>query len=543
MARFFEGEWTPLTPVVAPVERAIYRISGVDPEREQGWVGYTIAVLVFSLVGLVATYAIERLQGHLPLNPQQLPGVSPSLSFNTAVSFTSNTNWQNYGGETTMSYLTQMMALAVHNFLSAAAGIAIAIAVIRGFARRRANALGNFWVDITRCTLYLLLPLSIVIALVLIWQGVPQNFLAYTHAVTLQGGTQTIAQGPAASQIAIKQLGTNGGGFFNTNSSHPFENPTPLSNMIELSLILLLGAALTYTFGKMVRDTRQGWTLFTVMSVIFLGGVAICYWAESRAIPALAGLHIDQSLGNLSGKETRFGTAASSLWAVATTAASNGSVNSMHDSFTAIGGMVPMVMIQLGEIIFGGVGSGLYGILIFAVLAVFLAGLMVGRTPEYLGKKIQSYEMKMVALAILILPASILGFTALASVTQWGLAGLNNAGPHGFSEILYAFSSTTGNNGSAFAGLTGNTNPYNTTLGIAMLIGRFLVIIPAMALAGSLARKQAVAPSLGTFPTTGTMWIVLLTGVILIVGVLTFFPALALGPIAEHFLGNVGKLF
>ncbi len=543
MARFFEGERTFLTPVVAPVERVIYRFSGVDPEREQSWVGYTVAVLVFSLVGLVTTYAIQRLQGHLPLNPQHLPDVSPSLSFNTAVSFVSNTNWQNYGGETTMSYLTQMTALAVHNFLSAAAGIAIAIAVIRGFARRRVNALGNFWVDLTRATLYLLLPLSILIAVVLVWQGAPQNFHAYTHAVTLQGGTQTIAQGPAASQIAIKQLGTNGGGFFNTNSSHPFENPTPLSDFVEVTLIILLGAALTYTFGKMVGDTRQGWTLFTVMSVIFMGGVAICYWAESRAIPALAGLHIDQSLGNLSGKETRFGAAASSLWAVATTAASNGSVNSMHDSFTAIGGMVPLVMIQLGEIIFGGVGSGLYGILVFAVLAVFLAGLMVGRTPEYLGKKIQSYEMKMVALAILILPASILGFTALASVTHWGLAGLNNAGPHGFSEILYAFSSTTGNNGSAFAGLTGNTVPYNTTLGIAMLIGRFLVIIPAMALAGSLARKQAVPPSLGTFPTTGMMWVVLLTGVILIVGVLTFFPALALGPIVEHFLGNAGKLF
>ena len=543
MVRIFNGERTLLTPILAPVERGIYRISGVDPEREQSWVGYTIAVLVFSVVGVVTTYAIERLQGHLPLNPQHLPGVSPSLAFNTAVSFTSNTNWQNYGGETTMSYLTQMIALAVHNFLSAATGIAIAIAVIRGFARRRVNELGNFWVDLTRCTLYLLLPISIIFALVLVWQGVPQNLHAYTQAATLQGGTQTIAQGPAASQIIIKQLGTNGGGFFNVNSAHPFENPTPLTDMIELVSIILLGAALTYTFGKMVGDTRQGWTLFSVMSVIFFGAVTVCYWAESRTIPALAGLHIDQSLGNLSGKETRFGTAASSLWAVATTAASNGSVNSMHDSFTALGGMVPMVMIQLGEIIFGGVGSGLYGILIFAVLAVFLAGLMVGRTPEYLGKKIQSYEMKMVALAILVLPASILGFTALASVTHWGLAGLNNAGPHGFSEILYAFTSTTGNNGSAFAGLTGNTNPYNTTLGLAMLIGRFLVIIPAMALAGSLARKQAVAPSLGTFPTTGVMWVVLLTGVILIVGVLTFFPALALGPIVEHFLGNAGKLF
>ncbi len=543
MVRIFNGERTLLTPVFAPVERVIYRISGVDPEREQGWVGYTIAVLVFSLVGVVTTYAIERLQGHLAVEPTASPGVSPSLAFNTAVSFTSNTNWQNYGGETTMSYFTQMTALAVHNFLSAAAGIAIAIAVIRGFARRRVNELGNFWVDLTRCTLYLLLPISIIFALVLVWQGVPQNFHAYTQAATVQGGTQTIAQGPAASQIVIKQLGTNGGGFFNVNSAHPFENPTALTNLIELVAIILLGAALTYTFGKMVGDTRQGWTLFSVMSVIFLGAVAICYWAEARTIPALAGLHIDQSLGNMSGKETRFGTAASSLWAVATTAASNGSVNSMHDSFTAIGGMVPMVMIQLGEIIFGGVGSGLYGILVFAVLAVFLAGLMVGRTPEYLGKKIQSYEMKMVALAILVVPASILGFTALASVTHWGLAGLNNAGPHGFSEILYAFTSTSGNNGSAFAGLTGNTNPYNTTLGLAMLIGRFLVIIPAMALAGSLARKQAVAPSLGTFPTTGVMWVVLLTGVILIVGVLTFFPALALGPIAEHFLGNAGKLF
>ena len=543
MARVFSGERTLLGPVLGPVERAIYRISGVNPEKEQGWLGYTVAVLVFTLFGILTTYLIERLQGVLPFNPQHLAGVNPDLAFNTAVSFNTNTNWQNYVPEATMSYLTEMAALAVHNFLSAAAGISIAIAVIRGFARRRASAVGNFWVDLTRVTLYVLLPICIVVALVLVWRGVPQNLSAYTQATTLQGATQTIAQGPVASQEIIKELGTNGGGFFNANSAHPFENPTPFTNLLEMVAILTIGAGLTYTFGKLVGNTRQGWALFAVMSVIYLGAVFVAYRAETGTLPALSGLHIDQALGNLSGKETRFGSAASALFAVTTTVTSCGAVNAMHDSFTAIGGMIPMVDIQLGEVIFGGVGSGLYGMIVFAVLAVFLAGLMVGRTPEYLGKKVEAFDMKMVALAILVFPASVLGFAALASVSHWGLAGLNNAGPHGFSEILYAFTSTTGNNGSAFAGLTGNTLPYNATLGLAMLIGRLFVIVPTMALAGSMVRKQAVAPGLGTFPTTGPIWVVLLTGVILIVGVLTFFPALALGPIVEHFLGNAGKLF
>jgi K+-transporting ATPase ATPase A chain len=543
LTRVFAGERTLLSPVLAPVERGIYRIIGVDPEREQGWTGYAIAVVLFSAIGLLLLYAQERLQGFLPFNPQGLPGVKPDLAFNTAVSFTTNTNWQNYAGETTMSYLTQMWGLAFHNFVSAATGLAIALAVIRGFTRRRATALGNFWVDITRATLYLLLPLCIVLSLVFVWQGVPQNLNAATEATTLQGQAQTIAQGPVASQEAIKVLGTNGGGFFNANSAHPFENPTPLTDLLEIAAILSIDAALTYTFGQMAGNTRQGWAFFAVMSIIFLAGVCFTYWAEARPNPALAGLHIDQALGNLEGKETRFGVAASSLFAVATTATSCGAVNAMHDSFTALGGMVPLIFMDLGEIIFGGAGSGLYGILIFAVLAVFLAGLMVGRTPEYLGKKIEPFEMKLVALAILIVPASVLGFSALASVTQPGLAGLSNAGPHGFSEILYAFSSTTANNGSAFAGLNGNSTFYNTTLGLAMFFGRFLILIPAIALAGSLVRKQVVAPGPGTFPTTGPIWVALLVGVIVIVGVLTFFPALALGPVVEHLLGSAGQTF
>jgi K+-transporting ATPase ATPase A chain len=543
LTRVFAGERTVLSPLLAPVERGIYRIIGVDPEREQGWTGYAIAVVLFSAIGLLLLYAQERLQGFLPFNPQGLPGVKPDLAFNTAVSFTTNTNWQNYAGETTMSYLTQMWGLAFHNFVSAATGLAIALAVIRGFTRRRATALGNFWVDITRATLYLLLPLCIVLSLVFVWQGVPQNLNAATEATALQGQAQTIAQGPVASQEAIKVLGTNGGGFFNANSAHPFENPTPLTDLLEIAAILSIGAALTYTFGQMAGNTRQGWAFFAVMSIIFLAGVCFTYWAEARPNPALAGLHIDQTLGNLEGKETRFGVAASSLFAVATTATSCGAVNAMHDSFTALGGMVPLIFMDLGEIIFGGAGSGLYGILIFAVLAVFLAGLMVGRTPEYLGKKIEPFEMKLVALAILIVPASVLGFSALASVTQPGLAGLSNAGPHGFSEILYAFSSTTANNGSAFAGLNGNSTFYNTTLGLAMFFGRFLILIPAIALAGSLVRKQVVAPGPGTFPTTGPIWVALLVGVIVIVGVLTFFPALALGPVVEHLLGSAGQTF
>lgn len=543
MARVFSGERTPLSPALVPVERSIYRVTGVDEEQEQGWFAYAISVLAFSAFSLLALYLLQRLQGVLPLNPEGLGAVKPDSTFNTAASFPTNTNWQGYAGESTMSYLTQMAGLGVQNFVSAAAGISIAIALIRGLARRRANAVGNFWVDLVRSTLYVLLPICIVFALVLVWRGVPQNFDAYTQATTVEGATQVIAQGPVASQEAIKELGTNGGGFFNANSAHPYENPTPLTNFLELVSIFVIGAGLTYTFGKMVGDTRQGWTLFAVMSVIFLAGVAITYWAEARPNPAISGLGVDQALGNLEGKEIRFGVAGSTLWAVVTTAASCGAVNAMHDSFTALGGMVPMIFMQLGEIIFGGVGSGLYGILIFAILAVFLAGLMVGRTPEYLGKKIEPFEMKMVALAILVFPATILVLTGLAAVTDWGVSSLNNAGPHGFSEMLYAFTSGTANNGSAFAGLSANTPFYNTTIGLAMLIGRFLIIVPALAIAGSMVRKQAVAPSLGTFPTTGPIWVALLTGVILIVGVLTFFPSLALGPIVEHFIGNDGQLF
>lgn len=543
MTRVFTGGYHPLARALGPVERGIYRLAGVDPAQEQSWLSYAVAVLLFSLVGVLTLYGLQRIQGVLPLNPQHLDGVRPDLAFNTAVSFTTNTNWQSYVPETTMTYLTQMAGLAVHNFLSAATGIALALAVIRGFARRRARTVGNFWVDLTRATLYVLLPICIVLALVFIWQGVPQNLNTYTQATTVEGATQTIAQGPVASQEVIKVLGTNGGGFFNANSAHPFENPTPLTNFLQMLAILAIGAGLTYTFGAMVGDTKQGWALFAVMSIIFLAGVAITYWAEARPNPALSGLGITQTAGNLVGKESRFGVAGSSLFAIVTTAASCGAVNAMHDSFTALGGMMPMIFMMLGEVIFGGAGSGLYGIIVLAVLAVFLAGLMVGRTPEYLGKKVEPFDMKMVALALLIFPASVLIFTAIASVTPVGQAGLNNAGPHGFSEILYAYTSTTGNNGSAFAGLSSNTPFYNTTLALAMLIGRFLFVIPVLALAGSMGRKQAVAPGLGTFPTTGPIWVALLVGVILIFGILTFFPALALGPIVEHYLGTQGKLF
>lgn len=543
MARVFNGERTVLSPVLVPVERGIYRIAGVNSKEDQRWWVYTIALLLFNLGGVLLLYVLQRAQGLLLFNPQGFSGVSPDLAFNTAVSFVTNTNWQSYGGESTMSYLTQMAGLTVQNFVSAATGIAIALALIRGFARRRVDAIGNFWVDLVRATLYVLLPLAIIFALVLVWRGVPQNLNAYTDVTTLQGATQTIAQGPVASQEAIKLLGTNGGGFFNANSAHPFENPTPFTNFLEMLVILVIGAGLTYTFGKMVGNTRQGWALFAAMSLIFLISVGVTYWAEVHPNPALTGLGIDQAVGNLEGKELRFGLSASSLFAVVTTSASCGAVNAMIDSFTPLGGLIPMALIQVGEVVYGGVGSGLYGILIFAVLAVFLAGLMVGRTPEFLGKKVEPYDMKLVALAILVLPASILIFTALASVSPWGLAGLNNAGPHGFSEMLYAFTSTAGNNGSAFAGLSANTGFYNTTLGMAMLIGRFLIIVPALALAGSMARKPSVPPSLGTFPTTGPIWVGLLTGVILIVGLLTFFPADALGPIAEHFLAATGRLF
>ena len=543
MYKVFAGERTWLSPVLRPVEAGIYRVSGVDDTKEQGWLRYGIALMLFSIAGLVLTYAIQRLQGGLPFNPQDFGAVKEDSAFNTAVSFTTNTNWQGYSGESTMSYFSQMVGLAVHNFTSAATGIAVALALIRGITRRRSDQIGNFWVDMVRANLYILLPISIVGALVSIWQGVPQNLNDYTAATGLEGAAQTIAQGPVASQEIIKELGTNGGGFFNANSAHPYENPNPLTNFVETLAILAIPAALTYTFGRFVGNTRQGWAILAAMSVIFLAGVFVTYWAEARENPALAGLGIDQSDGNLEGKEARFGVPLSALWAVVTTVTSCGAVNSMHDSFNALGGLVPLADIQLGEVVFGGVGSGLYGMLFFALLAVFLAGLMVGRTPEFIGKKVQSYEVRMVAIAILIFPTTILLMTGLAAVTDWGTNTLNNGGPHGFSEMLYAFSSGTGNNGSAFAGLGANNGFYNSALGFAMLIGRFLIIIPTLAVAGSLARKQPVPPSLGTFPTTGPLWVGLLVGVILIVGLLTFFPALALGPIVEHFMGNDGTTF
>ena len=541
MGRVFKGERTFLSPVFRPVEAVLYRAAGVDERREQHWLTYTVAMLVFNAAGFLLAYALQRFQAVLPLNPAGMSAVAPDLAFNTAVSFTSNTNWQNYGGESTMSYLTQMAALTTQNFVSAATGIALAIALTRAFARASGKTVGNFWVDLTRCTLYVLLPLSIVAALFLVWQGVPQNVGPYVDATTLEGATQTLSQGPAASQIAIKQLGTNGGGFWNANSAVPYENPTPLSNFLEVLCILLISAALTHTFGRMVRDERQGWALYAAMSIVFLAGVLITYWAEGAGNPNFAALGLDPS--NMEGKEVRFGLANSSLWAVATTAASNGSVNSMHDSFTPVGGMIPIILIQLGEIIYGGVGSGLYGMLLFVITAVFVAGLMVGRTPEYLGKKIEAKEVKMAILAIVVLPLCILGFMAVATVTPFGLSSIQDPGPHGFSEIMYLYSSQTGNNGSAFAGFTGNTLWYNTTGGLAMLIGRYFVIIPAMAIAGSLVVKKTVPASAGTFPTTGGLFVGLLVGVILIIGGLTFFPALALGPVVEHLAMQEHMLF
>jgi K+-transporting ATPase ATPase A chain len=541
MARVFEGERTFLTPVLGPVERGLYRISGIDEAREQHWITYTVAMLLFNAAGFALLYALLRLQSWLPLNPAGMSAVAPDLTFNTAVSFTSNTNWQNYGGESTLSYLTQMVGLTTQNFVSAATGIALAVALIRAFARASGKTVGNFWVDLTRCTLYVLLPLSIIAALVLVWQGVPQNLGAYVDATTLEGAKQTLSQGPAASQIAIKQLGTNGGGFWNANSSVPYENPTPISNFLEMLFILLISAALTHTFGRMVKDERQGWALYAAMSIIFLALVAVSYWAEGSGNPNFAALGIDPA--NMEGKEVRFGIANSSLWEVATTAASNGSVNSMHDSYTPLGGMMALIMMQLGEIIYGGVGSGLYGMLLMVIVAVFVAGLMVGRTPEYLGKKIEAKEVKMAMLAILILPLSMLAFTAASVVLPFGVSSMANAGPHGFSEALYLFTSSTANNGSAFAGMTGNTLWYNTTGGLAMLIGRYFVIVPMMAVAGSLVAKKIVPASTGTLPTHGGLFVGLLVGVILIVGGLTFFPALALGPIVEHFAMIAGQLF
>jgi K+-transporting ATPase ATPase A chain len=541
MTKVFNGERTFLSFLLRPIERLIYAICGVKEKDEQHWTVYAVSMLLFSLIGFFLFYAILRLQGALPFNPQGLAGLGEHLSFNTAISFITNTNWQSYVPETTMSYLTQMSALTMHNFASAATGIALAVALIRGFARRSAQSIGNFWVDMVRCSLYVLLPISIVVGLFFVWQGMPQNLNAYVNAVGLDGVKQTIAMGPVASQEVIKMLGTNGGGFFNANSAHPFENPNALTNLIQIILIFSLGAALTNVFGRMVGSQKQGWAIFAVMGVLFLAGVTTVYWAEAPGNPAFAAFHVDQTAsalqsgGNMEGKEVRFGIANSSLFTTVTTDASCGAVNTMHDSLMPLGGLIPMVNIQLGEIIFGGVGSGLYGMLLFAIIAVFVAGLMVGRTPEYLGKKIESKEVKMAMLAILILPLSILGFTALAAVLPAGLAGLNNSGPHGFSEILYAFTSATGNNGSAFAGLSANTMFYNSTLAVAMFVGRFLMIVPMLAVAGSLAGKKIVPPSAGTFPTDGPLFVGLVVGVILIVGGLTYFPSLALGPIVEHF--------
>jgi K+-transporting ATPase ATPase A chain len=547
--RVFEGQPTVVGRVLGPVERGFYKLAGVNPQAEQHWTQYTLAMLVFNLVCFVTLFFLQLYQNHLPLNPQGQSGLTADLAFNTAISFVTNTNWQAYGGETTMSYLTQMLGLTVHNFVSAATGIALAVALVRGFARRSAKSIGNFWVDLTRCTLYILLPISIIAALFLIWQGMPQNLHAYTDVATVEGAKQTIAQGPVASQIAIKMLGTNGGGFFNANAAHPFENPTALSDFFQILLIFAIPAALTNLLGRMVKSELQGWAIYSAMAVLFFAGVTACYWAESQGNPAFASMGIDQHAsslqagGNMEGKEARFGIARSALFATITTDASCGAVNSMHDSFTPLGGMVPLVNILLGEVVFGGVGAGLYGMLAFAIAAVFIAGLMVGRTPEYLGKKIESKEVKMVMLALLCLPLANIGMTAIAAVLPQGLAGLSNAGPHGFSELFYAYTSATGNNGSAFAGLSANTPFYNITLAISMLIGRFAFIVPMMAVAGSLAEKKLTPASAGTFPTDGGLFIGLLVGVVIIVGGLTYFPALALGPLVEHLAMVAGSSY
>jgi K+-transporting ATPase ATPase A chain len=571
MARVFDGPPLLLDRVLGPVERLCYRVAGVDPAEGMTWRTYAVAMLLFNLVGLLAVYLLQRVQGVLPLNPQGFGAVSADSSFNTAVSFATNTNWQAYAGETTMSYLTQMLGLTVQNFVSAAAGIATLVALIRGFRQRQSEHIGNFWVDLVRSTLYILLPLSLVLALVLVSQGVIQNFDAYRTVPLVQATTATnpvkdadgnpvldadgqpktetspvteqiLPMGPAASQVAIKQLGTNGGGFFNVNSAHPFENPTPLANFLEVLSILVISGALCYTFGRMVGDTRQGWAVLAAMIVIFVAMLALCEWAEYAGNPRLTPLGVDQVAsavapgGNMEGKEVRFGIANSALWATATTAASNGSVNSMHDSFTPLGGLVPLFMMQLSEVVYGGVGSGLHGMLVFAIIAVFVAGLMVGRTPEYLGKKIEAYEMKMASLVILLPCMVVLLTTAIAVVAPAGLAGRANPGPHGFSEILYAFSSMGNNNGSAFAGLSANTPFYNLLGGIAMLVARYWLAIPTLAIAGSLARKKSVPPSPGTLPTHTPLFVAMLIGVIIIVGALTFIPALALGPIVEHLM-------
>jgi K+-transporting ATPase ATPase A chain len=549
MTRVFNGERTLLSPILGPIEIGLYRLCGVNEKEEQHWTTYTVAMLLFSLFGFIFLYLLQRLQAVLPFNPQGLDSATPDLSFNTAVSFTTNTNWQSYVPEQTMSYLVQMAGLTVHNFVSAATGIALAVALIRGFARHSGKTIGNFWVDLTRCTLYILLPISIVVCLFFVWQGTPQNLNAYVQATTLEGGAQFIGQGPVASQEAIKMLGTNGGGFFNANSAHPYENPTALTNLIQLVLIFSLGAALTNVFGRMVGRPAQGWAILGAMGTLFLIGIAVAYWAEATGNPAFPSFNIDsmnsalQAGGNMEGKEVRFGIANSALFATVTTDASCGAVNGMHDSMMPLGGLVPLTNMLLGEVIVGGVGAGLYGMLLFAIITVFIAGLMVGRTPEYVGKKIEAKEVQMAMLAVLILPLAILGFTALAVVLPVGTAGPLNAGPHGFSEIYYAYTSGAANNGSAFAGLTANTPFYNSTLAVAMLIGRFLMIVPMAAIAGTLVEKKSVPASLGTFPTDGGLFIGLLTGVVLIMGGLTYFPALGVGPLVEHFAMKAGTFF
>ena len=541
MTRVFSGERTFLTPILRPVELALYGAAGVDEKREQGWLAYTVGMLLFHVGGFAILYGLMRFQASLPFNPAEQSAVAPDLAFNTAISFITNTNWQNYGGEGTMSYLTQMLGLTHQNYLSAATGIVLAVALIRGFARHSVQTIGNFWVDVTRCTLYVLMPICVVAALFLVWQGMPQTLGPYVEATTLEGAKQTIAVGPVASQVAIKMLGTNGGGFFNANAAHPFENPTALSNFLQIILIFAIGAALTNVFGRMVGNQRQGWAILAVMGVLFIAGVALAYWAEAHGNDIVNAMGLTG--GNMEGKETRFGIVASALFAVITTAASCGAVNAMHDLFTALGGMVPLINMQLGEIIVGGVGAGMYGMLLFVILAIFVAGLMVGRTPEYVGKKIEAKEVKMAMLAILILPLMILGWTAVAAVNPQAVSQVANNGPHGFSEMLYLYTSSTGNNGSAFAGITANTLFFNITGAIAMFVGRFIMIVPAMAIAGSLAAKKSVPPSLGTFPTTGALFVGLVVGVILIVGGLTFFPALALGPIVEQFAMVAGTTF
>ena len=541
MTRVFSGERTMLSPLLAPLERGLYRVAGIDAAQEQGWLSYLGALVLLHIGGFVILYAVLRLQAVLPFNPAGQAAVDPALAFNTAVSFITNTNWQAYGGESTLSYLSQMLGLTHQNFLSAATGISVAVAVIRGFSRASARTVGSFWVDVTRGTLYVLLPVCIPYALFLVWQGIPQTLGPYVDATTLEGAKQTIAVGPVASQVAIKMFGTNGGGFFNANAAHPFENPTALSNFVQMVSIFAIGAALTNVFGRMVGNERQGWAIFAAMAVLFLAGVCVLYPAEAAGNPLLHALGV--AGGNFEGKEVRFGMAASALFATVTTDASCGAVNAMHDSLTAIGGLIPMINMQLGEIIFGGVGSGLYGMVVFAIIAVFVAGLMVGRTPEYLGKKIEAKEVKMAMLAILCLPLVMLGGTAVAMGVPSAVAAMNNAGPHGFSEVLYAFSSAAANNGSAFAGLSANTLFFNVMLGFGMLSGRLFVIVPALAIAGSLAAKKTLPASVGTFPTTGPLFVGLLVGVILIVGGLPFFPALALGPVVEQLAMIAGQTF